>query len=177
MNRLIQDLLEVSKAEMGQLTVECRPLDAGLVIEAVVDSQRQLAQASGINLDLHVADGLPQVWADRDRLAQILENLVGNAMKFTPRGGHIAVRAVVQGEEVLFQVEDSGRGMCAEDLPHVFDRFWQSRRDDGRGAGLGLAIVKALVDAQAGRIWVESEDGRGSTFSFTLQRAATGRCG
>lgn len=111
---------------------------------------------------------LPPLWADRDRLLQALENLVGNAIKFTPRGGRITVDAAARDGEVVFRVADTGEGIAAEHLPRVFDRFWQGRRADRRGAGLGLAICKAVVEAHGGRIWAESEPCAGATFSFAI---------
>jgi len=118
-----------------------------------------------------VARDLPDVWADRDRLEQVFENLVGNAVKFTPRGGTIVVGATPRAGEVLFWVADTGAGIASGDLPHVFERFWQARRPGRRGAGLGLPIVKGIVEAHDGRIWVESTPGRGSTFFFTIPSA------
>jgi signal transduction histidine kinase len=111
---------------------------------------------------------IPEVWADLDRLLQVFENLVGNAVKFTEPGGRITVGAARRGDDVLFWVADTGAGIAAEDLPHLFDRFWQARKATRRGAGLGLPIVKGIVEAHGGRIWVESTLGRGSTFFFTI---------
>jgi signal transduction histidine kinase len=116
---------------------------------------------------------LPDVWGDRDRLRQVFENLVGNAIKFTERGGAVVVGAKPGENEVVFWVTDTGGpGISAEDLPHVFDRFWQVRRGASKGAGLGLPIAKGIIEAQHGRIWAESTLGRGSTFTFTLPTAA-----
>jgi signal transduction histidine kinase len=115
---------------------------------------------------------LPDVWGDRDRLRQVFENLVGNAIKFTERGGRVVVGAKPGDDEVVFWVTDTGGpGISAEDLPHVFDRFWQARRRASQGVGLGLPIAKGIIEAHHGRIWVESMLGRGSTFTFTLPTA------
>jgi len=111
---------------------------------------------------------LPDVWADRDRMLQVFENLIGNATRFTKPGGRITAGAVQHDGQVLFWVKDTGEGISADDLPRVFERFWQRRKDDGGGAGLGLPIVKGLIEAHGGRVWVESSPGAGSTFYFTL---------
>src|SRR5690606_25084713 len=106
--------------------------------------------------------------ADRDRIDQVLANLIGNAVRFTPEGGHIRVSAERDGERVRFAVADTGAGISAADLPHVFDRFWQAQRSRQGGAGLGLAIARGIVTAHGGEMWVESEQGSGSSFQFTL---------
>jgi signal transduction histidine kinase len=137
------------------------------VCEAVA-AQRGLAAKAGLELRTDVSGDLPDVRGDHDRLLQIFENLIGNAVKFTPRGGSVVVGATRRGRAVSFWVKDTGEGIPAEDLPHVFDRFWQARKRRSDGAGLGLAIVKALVEAHGGRSWVESAPGGGSTFCFTI---------
>ena len=121
-----------------------------------------------MKLRLISPDDLPPVLADRERIAQALSNLVGNAIKFSPAGSEVVVRVEVLEREVHFSVTDRGMGMNAEQLLHAFDRFWQSSRTDRQGAGLGLAITKGIVEAHNGRIWAESQPGSGSTFHFTL---------
>jgi len=172
MNRLIQDLVDVARMESGHLAVQQGPVSARQVILDCVEDQKALTRAASLEVRLEVAADLGEVWADRDRLLQVLENLVGNAIKFTPAGGSIVLGARTQGAEALFWVADTGLGIAPEDLPHIFDRFWQGRRQQGRqGAGLGLLIVKGLVEAHGGRVWVESTPGRGSRFSFTIPTA------
>jgi len=171
MNRLVQDLLEVTRMEAGQLPVERARVAAGELVDDSVAAQQPLAAAASLELRADVARDLSDVWADRDRLQQVFENLVGNAVKFTPRGGTIVVGATPRAGEVLFWVADTGAGIASGDLPHVFERFWQARRPGRRGAGLGLPIVKGIVEAHDGRIWVESTPGRGSTFFFTIPSA------
>ena len=109
-----------------------------------------------------------RVQADAQRILQVLSNLLGNAARFTPPGAEIKVRAQRADDQVVFSVADSGPGIPAEHLPHIFDRFWQARRTGRHGIGLGLAIVKGIVEAHGGRVWAESELGVGSTFFFTL---------
>jgi PAS domain S-box-containing protein len=175
MNRLVDDLLEVTRIEAGHLPIERAPLAVGELVGEIVEAQRPLAEAAALELRCELTTGIPDAWADRHRLQQVFDNLVGNALKFTPRGGAIVIGATPRGREVLFWVADTGAGISSEELPHVFERFWQARRPGRRGAGLGLPIVKGIVEAHDGRIWVESTPGHGSTFFFTIpsgQRAA-----
>lgn len=168
MTRLIQDLLDVTRMEAGQLSIDMCAVDASRLLSDTFESQQLLAAASFLELRLESRGGLPEVWADRDRLLQVFENLIGNAMKFTAPGGSIVVGARPQPDGVLFWVTDTGAGISAVDLPHLFDRFWQAEKVKRRGAGLGLAIVKGLVESHGGTIWVESAEGAGSTFYFKI---------
>lgn len=171
MNHLLQDLLDVTTMEAGQLSVEQTRLSAAQVISECAQAQRPLATAAGLALRLELEGPLPEVWADRSRLQQVFENLVGNALKFTAPGGTLTMGAAARAAEVLFRVSDTGKGISAGDLPHLFDRFFQARKGQRHGAGLGLPIVKGIIDAHGGRIWVESTVGQGSTFFFTVPNA------
>jgi len=170
MNRMIQDLLDVKRMESGQLTTDLKPELPATIINDTIDMLRPLAAGSTIMLEAHIEDDLPPVLADAARIQQVLSNLVGNAVKFTPRSGRITVCAEHIDREVRFGVIDTGPGIPAEQLPHIFGRFWQAKSDH-RGIGLGLAIAKGIVEAHNGRIWVESHLGLGSTFYFTLPTA------
>jgi len=175
MQRLIQDLLDVTRVEAGQLPLERARLRIRDVAVEVIEAQKTLAASSSIELRLDLAEGVSDVFADRHRMLQVFENLIGNAIKFTPNGGRITLGVVAQAESVLCYVRDTGRGISAEELPHLFDRFWQphrSREETGSGAGLGLPIVQGIVAAHGGRIWVESAPGEGSTFYFTIPTTA-----
>jgi signal transduction histidine kinase len=170
MNHLIQDLLDVARMEGGRLKIECGRLSAQGAVADVVQTQEPLATSASLELRLDMPPTLPELWADRDRLLQVFENLIGNAIKFTEAGGSITVGAAPREGEVLFWVADTGVGMVADDLPHVFERLWQA--SGGRhGAGLGLPIAKGIVEAHGGRIWVESALDVGSTFFFTIPTA------
>ena len=171
MNRLIQDLLDVSLIEMGKLPIQHARLSGGELVVEAVETQKLLATSSSVELRLDVAEDVAEIWGEHDRLLQVFENLIGNAIKFTTAGGWITVGAASRDQEVVFWVADSGSGIAADSLPHVFDRFWQATRGDRRGAGLGLPITKGIVEAHGGRIWVESTLGRGSTFFFSIPRA------
>lgn len=167
MNRMIQDLLDVKRMESGRLTTDLKPELPETLINDTIDMLRPLAAGSTIRLEADIEDDLPPVLADAARVQQVLSNLVGNAVKFTPRSGRIIVCAEHIDGEVRFGVIDTGPGIPAEQLPHIFGRFWQAKSDH-RGIGLGLAIAKGIVEAHNGRIWVESHVGLGSTFYFTL---------
>jgi len=168
MNRMIQDLLDVRRMEQGRLTTDLVPESPVILVNDTIDMLRPLAAGSTIRLDTSIEPDLPLVLADAARVQQVLSNLVGNAVKFTPRDGRITVCAENMEGEVRFSVIDTGPGIPAEQLPHIFGQFWQAKTSDRRGIGLGLAIAKGIVEAHNGRIWVESHVGLGSTFYFTL---------
>lgn len=176
MERLVHNLLEVKRLEAGHLSLERRSHRAASLVAAAVEALAPVAGERSIALDARVDDGVPPVLADRDRVQQVFSNLIGNAIKFTPEGGRITVEAAPDGAEVRFAVADTGIGIAPESLARVFDRFWQARRPrpEGRGIGLGLAIVKGIVEAHGGRVWVESQEGVGTTFYFTLPVADAG---
>jgi PAS domain S-box-containing protein len=168
MKRLISDLLDAKRIESGGLTVDPRPEEVATVVGDALEMLRPLASSSSLHLDAAVPDGLPRVMVDPARVQQVLSNLVGNAIKFTPAGGSITVRAELASDGVCLAVVDTGPGIPTEQLPHIFGRFWQGKRTDRRGVGLGLAIAKAIVEAHRGRIWVESQVGAGTSFYFTV---------
>ncbi|MFO0746247.1 MAG: ATP-binding protein [Myxococcota bacterium] len=168
MDRLIQDLLDVARLDAGVLAIQRGATDTAAVLDDVMQSQGMHAAAAEVGLRLEADADLPAVDADRSRLLQVLENLVGNALKFTHSGGEVVISAGVTGDQVRFSVRDSGCGIAPEHQDRIFDRFWQAGTGDRRGAGLGLAIVKAIVDAHGGQLDVESAVGVGTTFSFAL---------
>jgi signal transduction histidine kinase len=168
MNRLIQDLLDVVLMEAGRLTIARKPLSAGDLVVEAVEMQKVLATSCSVELRYDFGSELPDVWGDHERLLQVFENLIGNAIKFTTAGGRVTVGATSNDEEVVFSVTDTGEGIAPDALQHVFDRFWQATRGDRRGAGLGLPIIKGIVEAHGGRVWVESTLGQGSTFFFSI---------
>jgi signal transduction histidine kinase len=169
MNRLIEDLLDVARIESGAFTVDLQPLDFGALAAEVCEQFRPQAAEGGRSLECEVDHPIAPAWVDRDRMSRVLENLVDNALKFTPAGGSVTVRVRRHGEGVSCSVADTGVGIPAGDLPHLFERFWQARRYRRGGAGLGLAIARGVVEAHGSVLEVTSEPGRGSTFSFVLQ--------
>jgi signal transduction histidine kinase len=168
MNDLVEDLVETTRLESGRLVLDRETVEIAPLLEEMRDAFAAPAEERSIRLVLEVEDGLPPVQADRRRLEQVLSNLVGNALKFTEPGGVVTMRARADDARVVLAVEDTGIGIPAEHIPHLFDRFWQARRSDRRGLGLGLPIVKGLDEAHGGEVWVESREGVGTTVSFTL---------
>ncbi|MEO5816832.1 MAG: PAS domain-containing sensor histidine kinase [Gemmatimonadaceae bacterium] len=171
---LIQDLLDITRLEAGRLTVAMAPEEVSGVVVQCVDALRPLAEAGGVTLSVKPTTVPLTVLADRDRLCQLLSNLVGNAIKFTPAGGHVSLAVTTRNESVEFEITDTGEGIPPDHLPHVFDRFYQGstgRRGSRHGAGLGLPISRGIVEAHGGRIWLENVSSGGTTVRFTLPRA------
>ena len=168
MNRLIRDLVDVTLLEAGTFTIKRERVSTRNVLSEALESQAPLAASASLTLRLDAPYDLPDVWVDHHRLLQVFENLVGNSIKFTKPEGRITLGAQTGVGEVQFSVADTGCGISADQLPHVFDRFWQARESKGHGAGLGLPIVKGIVEAHGGRVWVQSVPGQGSTFCFTI---------
>jgi len=170
--RLVDDLQELAQAEAGALRFNIVPTDVRHALQAAAARFEPAAEAKGIRLACQVPEDLPEVMADPDRVSQILNNLITNALRHTPEEGRITLSAATNQGFVEVSIADTGEGIAPEDLPHVFDRFWRadrSRSRAGGGAGLGLAIVRALVEAQGGQVRAVSEGpGKGSVFSFTL---------
>jgi PAS domain S-box-containing protein len=169
MYHMIRDLSDVASIEAGRLGLDLRTEDPAVIVAAVVEMLAGAASDRGVALGTTIGADLPTIRADATRVLQGLGNLVTNAVRFTERGGHITLRAEREGSGVRFTVEDSGAGISADDLPHVFDRFWHKRREvGGSGRGLGLAITRGIVEAHGGQLRAESTLGRGSEFSFTI---------
>jgi signal transduction histidine kinase len=172
MNRLITDLLEVVRLESGRLALELRDTVAGDILVQAKELCEPSAAEHGVVLEIRTVNPGLVVRADTERVLQVLGNLVGNAVKFAGRGGHVTIGAVGVGPQSVFSVADTGPGIAPEEIDRLFDRFWQARTDR-RGVGLGLTIARGIVEAHCGRIWVESRLGEGATFYFTLP-ATTG---
>src|SRR6185312_8016376 len=166
--RLIQDLLDVTKMEVSELPLARREVPAQSVLLEALESQTALIAEAGLELELEIEPDLPAISVDRDRLLQVVENVIGNSIKFTQTGGRITVGAARREHEVLFWVTDTGRGIPPEHMAHVFDRFWQAKKGEHGGVGLGLPIARGIIAAHGGRIWFESTMGRGTTCSFTI---------
>ncbi len=171
LSRLIDDLFEFAKLEAGQLSLHPEPFDLADLVRACAASTRPAAEQAGVSV-LTVGEAEPvRVTGDRDRVAQVLLNLIYNALRFTPDGGRVEVGLRSTGPQVEVTVRDNGAGIAPEDLPQIFDRFYKGKQQGRRilgGTGLGLAIARSLVEAHGGRINVESGLGKGSAFTFTL---------
>lgn len=168
MERLIKDLLDVSRIQRGTLRLEPRSAEPSGLIEGALGALSATAEKRSLCLEAEVQAPLPEVVVDAERITQVLLNLIGNALKFTPPGGRVIVRSERVDEGVRFSVADTGPGIPEADHARVFERFYQGHRDKPPGSGLGLAIAKGLVEAHGGRIWLESRPGEGSTFTFEL---------
>lgn len=171
LNRLIDDLRTLSLSETGALPLQARPVAPAELLARTVTAHTPAAQQKGVTLAIHANGDLPDVHADPDRIAQVLDNLVQNGLRYTPAGGAITLSAEQNDDHVLLTVADSGPGIAPEDLPYVFQRFYRAdkarQRQEG-GSGLGLAIAKSLIAQHNGRLWVESAPGAGATFKLTL---------
>lgn len=171
LTRLVEDLRTLSLADEGQLQMEMVELDPGTLVEQVTRAMQPLAEEHHIEMVAQVEGPLPTLRADGDRLAEVLTNLIGNALRYTPDGGHIHVRAARSADQLLVSVSDDGPGIREDDLPYVFERFWRGERSRNRasgGSGIGLAIVRQLVELHHGTIQVESAPGKGTTFRIAL---------
>jgi len=168
MEHLIRDLVDAAHIERGELAVTIRPENVQSIVQEAIDFQAPLAREGGVTLEAELSgpDGL--IDCDRDRLLQVLGNLLGNALRFTAEGGRITLRTDHQDSRVRFVVDDTGSGIKPEDLPHVFEQYWHS---DAKGTGLGLYIARNIVNAHGGEIGVRSELGRGASFFFTVPRS------
>ncbi len=174
LNVLINDLLELSKLESGKVILKSEYGTIGKVIDEAAAGLASWANAKSLKLEKHVADGLPQAFMDQDKIIQVLTNLIGNSIKFTPAGGIIDIRARMNdnnSKEILVSVRDTGIGIAKENLSKVFEKFYQTGErisTDISGTGIGLSIVKEIVEMHRGRVWAESEKGKWTEFIFTL---------
>jgi two-component system sensor histidine kinase BaeS len=172
LQRLVYDLQELSRVEGGAVKLDLRPTSVPRLVETMVTRLERQFEDKGVVLETDLAVGLPAVQADEDRVGQVLLNLMGNALQYTPSGGRVRLSACREGQMVRFLVEDTGVGIPTEDLHHVFERFYRADRSRTRaagGSGIGLTIARHLAEAHGGQIRAASEGpGRGSTFSFTL---------
>ena len=171
MDGLIRDLLDVTRLDVGKLVLAPQAVEPSSLLTDALRTLRPLVADKNIGLDVQVEPGLPKVCADNERIEQVISNLVGNALKFTPAGGRIVIGAKRDDDDVVFSVADTGSGIPEAQLSKVFDRYWQSTRTDRQGAGLGLAIAKGIVEGHGGEIRIESEPGQGTTVQFTLPAA------
>jgi len=171
MARMIEDLLDVSSLDAGRLSLKLSDCSATDLLSQAAETLSGTASSSGIAFKVEETDGPGKVCCDASRVMQIFSNIVGNAVKFTPKGGSITISATGGAEQVQFAVRDTGPGIAPVMLDHLFERFWQAEEGAQKGRGLGLYIAKQLVEAQGGRIWAESRPGVGTMMAFTLPRS------
>lgn len=170
-DRMISDLLTISALETGRFIIDTRPVETAELLLSAIESQYTLAAAASVIVAPDLSPELPPMEADEERLMDVLENLIGNAIKFTAPGGAITVGASHADNQITVWVKDSGSGIAPEQLPYIFDRFWQAKKTERRGIGLGLSICKGTVEAHGGRIWAESQLGVGTSLFFTIPQA------
>ncbi len=174
LSRLISDLLDISRIEAGKIQVIKQPADISVIIKDVLFFFKEIAEGKKILLEAEIDENIPVLSFDSDKITQVITNLVGNAVKFTPAGGKITVKVFLSGDYLQLDVIDTGMGISRQDLEKVFDKFYQVVRPETKGmykgTGLGLPITKGIVEKHNGKIWAESELGKGSKFSFTLPR-------
>jgi signal transduction histidine kinase len=171
--RLVEDLQELSRVEAGAYPMDVHPLDIRVLVQTTIKRLSSQTQVKNIQIHTNLPPDLPRVLADSDRITQVLTNLTGNAIQYTPIDGNVTISAARQGNEIYLSVTDTGIGIPAEHLTHLFTRFYRvdkSRsRQSGGGSGIGLTIAKYIVEAHGGQIWVISGgEGQGSTFTFSL---------
>jgi two-component system phosphate regulon sensor histidine kinase PhoR len=172
LSQMVTELLELSRIESGRVPLELKPTRPADVLIPACERLHLQAERTGLALKINCAEDLPAVQADSSRVQQVVVNLLHNAVKFTPVGGKITLSASQQGSTVIFSVQDTGIGISPDDLPRIFERFYKADRARATsGTGLGLAIARHLVEAHGGKIWAESELGKGSTFYFTIPLA------
>ncbi|MGC5703559.1 GAF domain-containing protein [Pseudomonas sp. NFXW11] len=172
MNNLLEDLLDTSKIEAGRYSIAPQPLDVSQIFEEAYSLLAPLALDKAIDISFHSEPDL-KINADPERLFQVLSNLVGNAIKFTPKQGKVGVVAMSDGEQIVFSVRDSGEGIPSEQLPFIFDRYWTLKEGNPNGTGLGLYITQGIIHAHGGQIEAHSEVGKGSEFRFSVPRVQT----
>lgn len=175
LQHLIEDLRVLSLADAGELSLNCQPTSPRSLLARTAAAHLPLAQARGIDLRVDAPADLPAVKVDPERMAQVLGNLVGNALRYTENGGHVDLSATSDGTHVSLQVQDTGEGIAPEDLPHIFDRFYRAdaaRAQQEEESGLGLAIARSIVEAHGGTISAASRPGHGTTFTIDLAAVA-----
>jgi two-component system phosphate regulon sensor histidine kinase PhoR len=169
LTQIVAELTELSRIETGQAELKLEPVNLNLLVDEVITQLSPQVERQQLTVDRKLAADMPSVQADKERIRQTIVNLVHNAIKFTEAGGKIIVTTQVLGGSVAVAISDTGIGISKSDLPHIFERFYKGdRARSGEGTGMGLAIAKHVVEAHGGSIWVQSEEGRGSTFSFSL---------
>ncbi|MFN2128175.1 MAG: sensor histidine kinase, partial [Anaerolineales bacterium] len=180
MSILLDDLFELAQLDAGYLDLEFQRISLSDLISDTLEGFSAKAKAKSISLQGSITDEVDPIWAAPDKISRILDNLVSNALRYTPSGGNIFIEARLNDDKVLIEVRDSGSGITPKDLPHVFDRFYRgdksrtrNEKNQSGGIGLGLSIVKGLIKAHGGEIGVNSELGSGTTFWFTLPKHAS----
>jgi two-component system phosphate regulon sensor histidine kinase PhoR len=168
---MAQELLDLSRIESGQVALELSTISPKKLLQSAAERMNMQAERAGLSIRVDGDDDLPELRADESRLEQVLVNLIHNAVKFTRPGGEVVLLGEAEPGVIRFSVKDTGIGIPADDVPRIFERFYRvDRARAGKGTGLGLSIARHIVEAHGGAIWVESIEGQGSTFFFTIPR-------
>jgi len=177
LNRRIDELLDLARGEIGTLRLNPEPMNPKQLLQTIVDEEKPVAMRNGQTLDAELPDSLPVIVADEERFQQVVLNLLNNAVKFTPPGGKITLRARVEGDNLTVEVQDTGIGISQSEQKVLFEPYRSLKSDRERlsGLGLGLSLSKKLVELHRGRIWVKSKKDKGSTFSFSIPLVADGQ--
>ncbi len=174
LTQMVNELIELSRIETGKTHLNMEPVNLNQEIQEAVSHLSPQAERKSVSLVLQLNGGLPLVLADRERLQQVIINIVHNAIKFTPSQGKITIQSDATDNSIMVHVSDTGIGISRDDLPHIFERFFKADKSrSNSGSGLGLAIAKHIVQAHNGKIWVQSQEGQGSTFSFSIPLSTT----
>ena len=169
MTQLVAELTELSRIETGKVELQLEPVNVNSLVEEVIAQLKPQVERQNLTLDMALGDDLPVTQADKERIRQVMLNLIHNAIKFNRPGGSIRTTTKLSADSVILEISDTGTGIAKDDLPHVFERFYKADKSrTGQGSGMGLAIAKHVVEAHGGKIWVQSEEGKGSTFNFSL---------
>ena len=169
MTQLVAELTELSRIETGKAELKLEPVNLNMIVEEVIAQLRPQAERQNLTLEMALADDLPATSVDKERIRQVMVNLIHNAIKFNRHGGTIKTTTKQSEGSVVVEISDTGTGIAKDDLPQIFERFYKADKSrTGQGSGMGLAIAKHIVEAHGGNIWVQSEEGKGSTFSFSL---------
>ena len=169
MTQLVAELTELSRIETGKVELQLELVNVNSLLEEVIAQLKPQAERQNLTLDMALGDDLPVTQADKERIRQVIVNLIHNAIKFNRPSGSIKTSTKLSVDSVVLEISDTGTGIAKDDLPHVFERFYKADKSrTGQGSGMGLAIAKHVVEAHGGKIWVQSEEGKGSTFNFSL---------
>jgi len=179
LNQRIDELLNLARGEVGMLKLSPASVDPMQLLKEIANDMIPLAQRNGLSLNLELPRSLPSAWADEDRLQQVILNLINNAIKFTPSGGKITLRAKKDRANLVVEVQDTGPGISKEDQQRLFEPYYQLGGETARrrGLGLGLSLSKKLVELHGGHIWLKSQKGKGSIFAFSIPFEATDQIG
>jgi len=172
--RLVMDMLDLSKIEAGKMEIRREKFDMVALVDEILTAQEREIAKKQITLERNISRSVSPIWADKDRISEVIINLISNAVKYTPNNGSVAVKLLGTKREIRFEISDTGEGVKKQDFLKIFDKFKRVTAERQEGTGLGLPIAKDIVELHRGKIWVESEFGKGSKFIFVLPKDLRG---